>query len=170
PPLVHDSRLAEVKDSVATAMRFDGAEGTIATTVVWGNHPEALDDERFITSDYPHYLRTAMEQAYPGAPSVFLAGNLGGLMNPLHITGCPDMEGNPGCDQGSFDLAEYIGQGVARGLLEALDGDKAVTVAAPELRARLQPIYITPQNLLFFTGWSTGLFERALFDPELKLV
>ncbi len=170
PHLVHDSRLPEVKDSVATAMRFDGAEGTIATTVVWGNHPEALDDERIITSDYPHYLRTAMEQAYPGAPSVFLAGNLGGLMNPLHITGCPDMEGNPGCDDGSFELAEYIGQGVARGLLEALDGDKAVTVAAPELRARLQPIYITPQNLLFFTGWSAGLFERALFDPELKLV
>lgn len=170
PHLVDDSRLPEVKDSVATAMRFDGEAGTIATTVIWGNHPEALDDETVITSDYPHFLRDTMEAAYPGAEALFLAGNLGGLMNPLHITGCPDIDGNAGCEQGSFELAEYIGDGVAEGLLQAFDSPMAVKVTAPDLRARRQPIYITPQNLLFFTGWSAGLFERDLFDPELRLV
>lgn len=170
PHLVADSRLPEVKDSVATALRFDGEAGTLATLVVWGNHPESMDDESVVTSDYPHYLRTDMEAAYPGAPSLFLAGNLGGLMNPLHITGCPDMDGNRGCDAGTFELTEYIGTGLARGLLEALQGPSAVKVEAPDLRARRKPIYVTPQNLLFFTGWTAGLFERSLFSPELKLV
>lgn len=45
---------------------------------------------RIITSDYPHYLRETLETRYPGSVLVFLAGTLGGLMNPLNIPGCPD--------------------------------------------------------------------------------
>lgn len=168
PDLVHDSRLPEIKDPTATLARFDGADGDpIATLTVWGNHPEALGgSQKSVTSDYPHHLRTALEAAYPGAPAIFLAGNLGGLMNPLHVVGCPDAEGNATCDTGTQEKAAYIGEGVARGLLAAIEGPGARTEATPELRARRRPVFLRPANLLFLTGWAAGLFERALFDPE----
>ena len=169
PHLVHDSRLPEVKDALATGIRFDGGGGPVAVLAVWGNHPESLDDtNQALSSDYPHYLRQALEEAYPGAVALFFAGNLGGLMNPLHVAGCPDADGNATCDNGTYEKAEYIGRGAGTSLVAALDGPRAVTVDAPELRARRQPLFLPIDNLLFMAAWSGKVIERSVYDADAE--
>lgn len=171
PELVHDSRLPEVKDALATAVRFEDADGPAAVLAVWGNHPEALGGRhQEITSDYPHYLRETIEAAYPGATAVFVPGNLGGLMNPLSVPGCPDADGNPTCATGTYEKAAYIGEGAANAMLEALAGPEAKTVERPDLRAALEPIDVVPDNLVFMAAWSAGLFERRLFGSDRALL
>lgn len=167
PHLVHDSRLPEVKDALATGIRFEGGGGPVAVLAVWGNHPESLDDtNQALTSDYPHYLRSALEAANPGAVALFMPGNLGGLMNPLHIEGCPDEEGNATCDNGTYEKAEYIGRGVGEALATALDGSGAVQVDAPDLRARRRSVLLTFNNVLFLAGWSGGIIDRTVFGAD----
>lgn len=164
--LIHDSREPEVIDPTVTALQALDADGApFATLAIWGNHPEALDgDNTRLTSDYPHYLRERLEAAYEGAPAVFFAGTLGGLMNPLHIAGCPNAAGERTCPAGTFELAEYIGYGVADRVVAAFEG-----VAASDdvtLAARRERITFTIGNFAFFTAYVGGLFERTLFDAD----
>jgi hypothetical protein len=153
PELVDDSRLPEVVDATFTTLRFeDTSARTFATWTLWGNHPEALDgDSQAVTSDYPHYLRLRLESEYPGSTAVFSAGSLGGLMNPLHIVGCPDAQGQPTCRPGTFELAEYIGRGLGDKVVAALRG------AAPQAEVSL-----TLDRRSFLMGSGNGGFAAAL--------
>jgi hypothetical protein len=153
PELVDDSRLPEVVDATFTTLRFDDTSArTFATWTLWGNHPEALDgDNQAVTSDYPHYLRLRLEGEYPGSTAVFSAGSLGGLMNPLHIVGCPDAQGQPTCRPGTFELAEYIGRGLGDKVVAALGG------AAPQA-----DVSLTLDRRSFLMGSGNGGFAAAL--------
>ncbi len=163
--LIHDSREPEVVDPTATALLARDTSGAaIASLVVWGNHPEALDDvNTLVTSDYPHYVREGLEAAFD-APSVFFAGTLGGLMNPLHIQGCPDADGNRTCPAGTYELAEYIGEELSSRVIAALEA------AAPSddrtLAVRRERVQLTFGNFAFLAGYAAGLFDRRIFDVE----
>lgn len=189
PELVGDSRMPIVIDDALHVLRFDGDAGTIATMVVWGNHPEALGgDNTAISSDYPHYLRRDLEAAYPGSIALFVPGALGGLMTPLEIVGCPDQFGRETCGNGTFEKAEYVGSGAARHALDALadpiaqDDDAAIAlrvhrtflrVMTPELLAAVE-IQVLPRELFEADGTryeSPDLFvpiDRVL-DGELRI-
>jgi hypothetical protein len=166
--LIHDSRLPQVIDPAVTAVSF-AAEGTVrATLAIWGNHPETLDgDNTRITSDYPHALRDRLEQAFPGSIAIFVPGTLGGLMNPLHVPACPDANGQPTCADASFEKAEYIGEGVARAAIEALQ-DPSHRDDRPALALRRNAFFASVQNIGFITGFVGGVLERTIFDPELE--
>ncbi|MEQ8275751.1 MAG: hypothetical protein RMA76_34420 [Deltaproteobacteria bacterium] len=163
--LIDDSRDPEVVDTTVTALLARDTTGAaIASLVLWGNHPEALDDvNTLITSDYPHYLREGME-AHFDAPSLFLPGTLGGLMNPLHIQGCPDADGNRTCPAGTYELAEYIGGEVAARAIAALEAAPASTDQT--LGARRERVQLTIANFAFLTGYIAGLFDRRVFDAD----
>ena len=68
PHLVNDTRLPLLIDQGIYTLLFDDDQGDpFATLVVWGNHPESLgSDNTVLTSDYPHYLRRALERDLPG--------------------------------------------------------------------------------------------------------
>lgn len=163
--LIDDSREPEVVDPTLTALLARDASGAaIATMVVWGNHPEALDDTNtLVTSDYPHYVREGMEAAFD-APSLFFAGTLGGLMNPLHIEGCPDAAGNGTCPAGTYALAEYIGAEVSSRAVAALEA--ATPSDDRTLAARRERVELTFGNFAFLAGYAAGLFERRIFDRD----
>lgn len=169
PHLVADSRQPIVLDSVVTALAFeDTRQRTFGSLVVFGNHPESLSDgNTLITSDYPYYLRDKLESHWPGSTSVFFAGSLGGLMNPLGVRGCPDAEGNAGCRNGEFEKARYIGEGAADALIAAFESSESVfTEAAPQLEVRRKRFMLGTTNFVFALGFSLGAVRRDVFDPQ----
>jgi hypothetical protein len=68
PGLIVDSRRPEVVDDTLVAWRAVSPDGaTLGTVVNWGNHPEALGARNtLVTSDFPHFLRTRMEERLGG--------------------------------------------------------------------------------------------------------
>lgn len=167
PHLVADSRQPIVLDPTVTHLAFaDTQERVFASLVVFGNHPEALSGgNTLITSDYPHYLREALEAHWPGSTAVFFAGSLGGLMNPLGVRGCPDESGNPQCRNGEFTKARYIGEGVAEAIIAA-HADPALRFGdeAHPLALRRKNFLLGTTNLVFALGFSLGAVRRDVFD------
>lgn len=169
PDLIHDSRLPEVIDPTITGVQFLGDDGEpFAHLVVWGNHPESLGgDNTRLSSDYPHYLRKYLEDAWEGSTAVFFAGTLGGLMNPLHIVGCPDNGGNDTCPVGDFDRAQYIGEGVASLIERALEQSDSITAPPDaELRFRRHSYLADISNQTLVLAFKLGLLSRDAYLKE----
>jgi hypothetical protein len=160
--LVNDTRLPEVMDPSIHALRFiDESEETIATMAIWGNHPEALgSDNTELTSDYPHYLRQALEEKYPGSTAVFFSGLLGGLMTTIGIIGCPDLNGEETCPQGTFERADYIGTSVGQSIIAALEAEDRISSTDPDLSMRRLSLLAPLSNDVFVFGFKIGLLER----------
>lgn len=138
PPqgFVRDSRMPQVPDRTLCAARFTrpGTDETIATFVSWGNHPEAMGGNNpQISSDFPHFMRRAMEQGLDGTNGmkgfggtcVFLQGPVGGLMTPLGLE-VPDRNG--------LDLHKENGPGKTRALGENLALRAAALLRGPGTR------------------------------------
>jgi hypothetical protein len=86
PGLVEDGRLPRVIDDTLVAMQVIAEGGaTLGTIVNWSSHPEAVGrSNTLVTSDFPHFLRTRMEERL-GGTSIFVVGSIGGLMTPLGL-------------------------------------------------------------------------------------
>ncbi len=166
PGLVADSRMPEVIDDQLTTLRFWDLEDKVrGYFMVWGNHPEALSSNNtLITSDFPHYLREQMESEHPGSLAIFAPGNLGGLMNPLRIPGCPDAQGEAQCHNGEFEKARYVGEGAAERALEALT--QPTKLEAPRLAFRRRSMLLEPGNFGFVAGFGAGLVRRTIYGLE----
>ena len=76
--------------NVTSMLLADAKTGKALGTVVnFANHPEVLGGSNtMLSSDYPHYLRQAMEQKY-GGTCVFLTGTTGGQIGTLQGTRVP---------------------------------------------------------------------------------
>jgi hypothetical protein len=172
PDRVNDTRLPIVIDQkIHAAQILDAADAPYATLAVWGNHPEALgSDNTALTSDYPHYLREALEAQVPGATAVFLNGTLGGLMTTIGVVGCPDAMGVETCPQGTFERAEYIGAGAAEAVIAALDGPGATTEASPRVGFRRRSFFVQPTNTGLALLVLTGVLPRTVYSKDGKLI
>ena len=82
-PMVYNHR-------VVTLLATDAQSGaTLGTLVNFANHPEVLGgSNNMLSSDYPHYVRVAMEKRY-GGTCVFASGTTGGQIGTLHGTRVP---------------------------------------------------------------------------------
>lgn len=160
--LIHDSRLPEVVDPTIHALRFVADnDDVISTAVIWGNHPEALGSENtLLTSDYPHYIRATLEEAYENSVSVFFSGLLGGLMTTIGIVGCPDLDGIETCPQGTFERAEYVGVSVAQQIIESFESGTVVSESTPDLSCIRNSFLAPLSNDVFVYGFKIGLLER----------
>src|SRR5699024_7090192 len=93
--LIKDTRKPIVKATGIQIMQVLDAEQdtTLGTVTNWSNHPETLWSKNLlISSDYPHFIREALEKGIVegqdtlfqglGGTSVFFTGVIGGLMAP----------------------------------------------------------------------------------------
>jgi hypothetical protein len=183
PPLVYDRQLHAVRLTRA------GTDETVATLVSWGNHPEAMGGKNpLLSSDFPHYLREAMEQGLPapngmagfGAPCVFLQGPVGGLMTPLGLH-VPDRNGQFVHTENGVGKTRALGENVALRAAAALRGPAArrmtnlvIAGVAKTVFAPIEGPYKYPLMLgLIHPGWYDGKAKTevaALSIGEIEIL
>lgn len=166
PPLVYDRTLA-----VARFSRV-GRDETVATLVSWGNHPEAMGgDNPLLSSDFPHYLREAMEKGLDGeggmaglgGTCVFLQGPVGGLMTPLGLE-VPDRRTGELHRTNGVGKTRALGENLALRAAGLLRGASArrmehhrIAVAARTVFAPIEGTFKYPIMLgLIHPGWYDG--------------
>lgn len=161
PGLIEDGRLPRVIDDTLVAMQVVAEGGaTLGTLVNWSSHPEALGrSNTLVSSDFPHFLRTRMEQRLGGS-CVFVVGSIGGLMTPLglKLTGPDGRE----VAQDSFELAQAVGERAADIALTALRAGRASASAA--LEHRRATLFVPLENRLFRLATFLGVLDREVYS------
>ncbi len=172
---VDDSRIPLVYDNVIRIARFvqPGTENTIATMLVWGNHPETLGGKNpLLTSDFADTWRTGVEGGVPeplGAPGVggmclYFQGQVGGLMTQLHTT-VPHRDGTKTFREDSFEKSQALGDNLALLTLKTLRDpaamqkmtDNRVAVAVNTYEFKPQFKFAIPLFLgIVHPGWFWG--------------
>ena len=150
PGLVKNARNPEIIDNELTLAQFIGMDNKpLATMVNFPCHPEVLwEHNPHITSDYVGYLRDGVEKQ-TGAPCIFFAGALGGMMTP-------------NVRDHSFEEAESMGRKLAEEGLSAL---RAVdSESLPAISARKREIRAKLTNLLY----KIAFWQKLLPDVRDK--
>jgi hypothetical protein len=134
PGLAKNARNPEIVDDELTLLQFVSRDNisTYATLFNFPCHPEVLwEHNPNITSDYVGYLRDEAEKQ-TGAPCIFFAGALGGMMTP-------DVMDH------SFPEAEFMGRKLAEVGLASLKSVSSnqlsgISIEKKEIKARLTNI------------------------------
>lgn len=156
--VVGDHRDPVIFDDTLSVMSIeDAADGAPITTLVnWACHPETLGSRNTeLTSDYPHYLREAVE-AELGGVCVFLSGALGGMMTP---------EPPPGLS--GFEAARHVGESIGRAAVRALEGARAVKEAP--ITVRTMTFDVPVENKMYRLGMLIGNLKRDVYDEDGNL-
>ncbi len=143
-----NARDPEIRDEELNCIQFVAADGglPLATWLIFPCHPEVLwDGNTAITSDYVHSLRAKVE-TMTGAPALFMAGALGGMMTPDVV-------------QHDFDESELMGLRLADAALQSLAGVEAHPVG--ELIYHRQIFSIPLQSFLFEQAAEAGLLPEV---------
>jgi hypothetical protein len=134
PGLAKNARNPKIVDDELTLAQFLNTENSPLVTIFnFPCHPEVLfDHNHHITADYVGYLRDEVEKQ-TGAPCIFFAGGLGGMMTP-------DVKDH------SFEEAEFMGKKLAEEGIKALSqvkGQKSnVSLQKKEIAVKLtNPLY-----------------------------
>lgn len=172
--LIKDTRKPIVKATGIQIMEVLDAEQdtTLGSIVNWSNHPEALWSKNLlISSDYPHYIRDALEQGISiqgdtlvkglGGTSVFFSGVIGGLMAPHSSLSIYDSLRNEEYTEPSFEKARAIGEQVAIWSLKALENADTLTRFDP-LRLQAKTVFVPVKNTIFRIASSIGLLHRGM--------
>ncbi len=150
-PYVFDEglRMMQVMD-VATSQ-------TLGTLVQWANHPETLWSKNLlISSDFPHYLREAVEKGGyhgdslirkgVGGVALYVNGAVGGLMTTHASTGvansfCDTVHVEPSFDKiDAFSIIDYPIHYIEQPIQEM--GEKAVDILVRQIDGRKNPIHL----------------------------
>jgi hypothetical protein len=149
----------------APVLQIRGRSGgpVIATLVNYASHPESLDDENtLITSDFPHFMREALEARFGGV-AIYLSADLGVLQGPLGVHLADPA--NPGQElpRASFAFAERMGELLAGRAAAALETGSA-WLSAPEIEALGDgPFDVAVENPFFDALGKQGVFGRRPF-------
>jgi hypothetical protein len=134
PGLAKNARNPEVVDDELTLAQFTTDNGKAFVSLFnFPCHPEVLWElNPNVTADYVGYLRAEVEKE-TGAPCIFFAGALGGMMTP-------DVKDH------SFEEAEFMGKKLAEAGVNALskvEGQKSeVGIEKKEIKVKLtNPLY-----------------------------
>ena len=167
-----DLRDPMVYNHNVTAMQATDAKTSkvLGTVVNFHDHPEVLgDSNNMISSDYPHYVRQALEQQY-GGTALFLSGTTGSQIGTLRGTRVPlydssgkmvpdktgkkDADGKPfpqfaANDSGDprkppYDKIRSLGYVVADAVSAALAGAKET--ASPTVSVKSQDLDVPLNN------------------------
>jgi len=161
PGVAKNARQAEVRDEELILAQFTGRDGRpLASLFNFACHPEVLwEDNPHITADYVGYLRAEVERR-SGAPCIFFAGALGGMMTP-------DVKDH------SFAEARDMGWMLAALGLEALSD--APPERLTEVRRTWKPIHVKLTNILYKLAFLRKLLPdvrgpRGRITSEVSLV
>jgi hypothetical protein len=126
-------------------------------------HPESLwDDNDFVTADFPHYIRSAIERDR-GGTAIYFSGAIGGLATPRRIELIDPFTGQP-APQGSFRMSELYGEECAARALRSLAD--AAPEPSPTLDYRRRTFDILLQNFRFKLARLFGLVDRETYDSD----
>ena len=140
----------------------DRAGGEILATLVnYASHPESLgSDNTLITSDFPHFMRVALEQRFGGI-AIYQSADLGVLQGPLDVF--LEDESGEMIPRRSFAFAERMGEILAQRAGDAL-ADVDRWQHSPELAiVGSGPIPVEVTNPYFELLGTLGVFGRRDF-------
>jgi hypothetical protein len=172
-PLVIDTRKPEVFDSGLRIIKaIDKENGiTLGSLIAWADHPETLwSDNLLVTSDFPHYVREAVEKGIfkgdslikpgIGGVAVYINGAVGGLMTTHPRLSVKDPVSGKEFKEPTFEKAEAQGKELGLLALSAMEKPaEKVDTASISLISRtfLLPI----DNILFELGTALGVLDRG---------
>lgn len=171
--LVTDTRRPQVFDLPLTVMQVLKSESdeTLGTLIGWANHPETLWSKNLlITSDFPHYVREAVENGVYandslivkglGGTAIFMNGAIGGLMTTL-----PDFPvKNPWSGKvylkPDFEKAKSQGNQIAFHAITALT-KSTDTITTSNIGLVAKTFDLPLENPLFKLGAALGILNRG---------
>lgn len=172
PPLTRDTRPPKFIDDALLVWQARAAdsEAVIATAVHYASHPILVPSFSFtISSDFPHYLRQALEDGIPdevpgyGGVAFFFNGALAGRITPANA--------DPGLlvwSEGRFAAARAYGERLARRARALLDEDAAQSLNAPQpLAAANRTVHIPLENPLLRLMTRAGIVKRPLLGDHI---
>lgn len=111
-------------DTSLPMLRICGEDGAmIAVVTAYACHPVVLGaDNLNWTADYPHFVRQALEEVYPGAVALFMTGCVGDANTGHSAHASITLSAN---QDRTFEAAERIGRKVAEAALRA--GERPVS-------------------------------------------
>ena len=143
PGVAKNARNPEIVDEELTLAQFSFDDQVLVTLFNFPCHPEVLwEHNPHITADYPSYLRAEVEKQ-TGAPCIFVAGALGGMMTP-------DVQAH------SFEESELMGRKLAGQGLKAL---AHVEEQIPTVRIRKKEITARLTNILYKMAFRRNLLQ-----------
>jgi len=147
-----------VKDPFLFAMRLTASSTgkTIATLVNWSDHPETLGRKNTeITADYPHWVRTYLEQQ-SGGMALFFSGSIGKVSPLGEQVSLLDPETGVVAQDGTWRKAELLGTEIGRVAERAVErGQKADIDSVVE---RSSAVFVPMDNLNFRAAEAAGVF------------
>jgi len=173
----HDTRKPIVKATGIHLMQVVDSENgsTLGTIINWANHPETLWSKNLlISSDFPHYVREALEkgvyngdklmQKGIGGITVYFSGAIGGLMAPHPSLPMPHPFKDTLLAKPTFAKAKLIGDQIAILSLNALknSGD---TIKKSNISLKAKTLNMPLENDMFKIAGGISLIKRGL--PEL---
>lgn len=174
---VRDSREPIVVDRQLCAARFirRGDTATVATLVSWGNHPESMGGSNpLISSDFPHYLREALEKGLPepggfagfGGTCLFFQGPVGGLMTPLGLT-VPGRDGKSEYSGNGIERTRALGENLAVRIARSLNGASAQIMESTDIAVVSRSVFI-PIEGTFKWPILLGLIHPGWYDGKAR--
>ncbi|UCF35522.1 MAG: hypothetical protein JSU96_11820 [Acidobacteriota bacterium] len=172
--LVNDSRRPKVLDPGLRIIQAVEPESgrSIGVLVSWADHPETTWSKNLlITSDYPHYLREALEDGLYsnenkvreglGGTAVFVNGAIGGLMTTDPELGIRDPISGETFTEPSFEKIRAQGYQLAELVLDALSSDQVTEIHEASLAVRAKTIPFPIENPILQFGAAIGVIDRG---------
>jgi hypothetical protein len=172
--LVEDSRKPEVLDAGLRILQvMDRDDGkNLGSVIGWANHPETLwSHNTLISSDFPHYLREAIERGIYqgdslwikgiGGTCLFFNGAIGGLMTTSPHFPVMSLRGDTTYLQPGFDKARAQGETLAFFCLQMLADSGLDTNRNLSLEVIARSIVLPMHNKLFRLGNWLGVLDRG---------
>jgi hypothetical protein len=155
-----------IVDRALPVLRVRRADGTmLAVVVCYACHPVTLGADNLLwTADYPHYVRSTIEAAYPGATALFLTGCTGDA-NTGHSAHASQVLAPS--EARSFVTAERLGRRIGEAALAAPEQQVGESVFAADCTVSLgfERRESEPLNALA-TGWRA----EAAADPGRRVL
>jgi len=166
-----DTREPHVYDEGLRMMQVLDVETseTLGTFIQWANHPETLWGKNlFISSDFPHYLREAVEKGVfhgdslvrkgVGGVALYLNGAVGGLMTTHPSLGVKEPFRDTVYVEPSFDKARAQGDTLGLIVLRTME-ENPVEVRARGINLRARTFTLPIKNKLFRLAGFIGLMK-----------
>jgi hypothetical protein len=172
--LIKDTRKPIVKATGIHLMQVLDAEDnkTLGTIINWSNHPETLWSQNLlISSDFPHYVREAIEKGVYngnelmheglGGVAIYFSGAIGGLMAPHPSISIQDPFTGESYSEPTFEKTKAVGDHIAIMSLQALrnQGD---TLNTAGISVRAKTVMAPLDNTTFKIASGIGLLKMGM--------
>ncbi|MGB5556343.1 MAG: hypothetical protein WBM83_16940 [Flavobacteriaceae bacterium] len=174
--LIKDTRKPIVKATGIHIMQVLDAENdkTLGTLINWSNHPETLWSQNLlISSDFPHYVREAIENGVYngkelmkeglGGTAIYFSGVIGGLMAPHPSISIKDPFTAEPYAEPTYEKTKALGDHIAIMSLDALKA-RGDTLATSNISLRAKTIFAPLDNTTFKIASGIGLIKMGM--PE----